>query len=85
MRQIVVEHRGRFCRLGSEYVEAALAAQGGELVGVDSAEVDDDLVADMTEIGTGMCARWYGKRAGQNRAKRGLSAFAAAAEESEAA
>lgn len=30
--RIVVEHRDRFCRFGSEYVEAALAAQGRELV-----------------------------------------------------
>lgn len=82
VKRIVVEHRDRFCRFGSEYVEAALAAQGRELVVVDSAEVDDDLVRDMTEILTSMCARLYGKRAAQNRAKRAL---AAAAEESEAA
>ncbi|MHA7652461.1 IS607 family transposase [Mycobacterium sp. ML4] len=81
VRRIVVEHRDRFCRFGSEYVEAALAAQGRELVVVDSAEVDDDLVRDMTEILTSMCARLYGKRAGQHWAKRAL---AAAAEESEA-
>jgi predicted site-specific integrase-resolvase len=82
VRQIVVEHRDRFGGFGSEYVEAALAAQGGELVVVDSAEVDDDLVWDMTEILTSMCARLYGTRAAQNRAKRAL---AGAAEESEAA
>lgn len=82
VKRIVVEHRDRFCRFSSEYVEAALAAQGRELVVVDSAEVDDDLVRDMTEILTSMCARLYGKRAAQNRAKRAL---AAAAEESEAA
>lgn len=82
VKRIVVEHRDWFCRFGSEYVEAALAAQGRELVVVDSAEVDDDLVRDMTEILTSMCARLYGKRAAQNRAKRAL---AAAAEESEAA
>lgn len=29
VRQIVVEHRDRFCGFGSEYVEAALAAHGG--------------------------------------------------------
>jgi predicted site-specific integrase-resolvase len=29
---------------------------------IDSAEVDDDLVRDMTEILTSMCARLYGKR-----------------------
>jgi predicted site-specific integrase-resolvase len=78
--RIVVVHRDRFCRFGSEYVEAAFAAQGRELVVVDSAEVDDDLVRDMTEILTGMCARLYGKRAGANRAKRALAAAADAAE-----
>ncbi|MGH3594497.1 MAG: IS607 family transposase [Mycobacterium sp.] len=72
----VVEHRDRFCRFGSEYVQAALAAQGRELVVVDSAEVDDDLVRDMTEILTSMCARPYGKRAAQNRARRALAAAA---------
>lgn len=70
--RIVVEHRDRFCRFGSEYVQAALAAQGRELVLVDSAEVDDDLVRDMTEIMTSMCARLYGKRAAANRAKRAV-------------
>ena len=75
--RVVVEHRDRFCRFGSEYVEAALAAQCGELVVVDSAEVDDDLVRDMTEILTSMCARLYGKRAAANRAKRALVAAAA--------
>lgn len=74
--RIVVEHRDRFCRFGSEYVRAALAAQGRELVVVDSAEVDDDLVRDMTEILTSMCARLYGKRAAANRAKRAVAAAA---------
>jgi predicted site-specific integrase-resolvase len=77
VQRIVVEHRDRFCRFGSEYVQAALAAQGRELVVVDSAEVDDDLVRDMTEILTSMCARLYGKRAAQNRAKRAVAAVAA--------
>lgn len=81
--RIVVEHRDRFCRFGSEYVEAALAAQGRELVVVDSSEVDDDLVRDMTEILTSMCARLYGRRAAQNRAKRAIAA--AASEDAEAA
>jgi predicted site-specific integrase-resolvase len=51
---------------------------------VDAAEVDDDLVRDMTEILTPMCARLYGKRAAENRAKRALAA-AAASEDAEAA
>jgi predicted site-specific integrase-resolvase len=76
VRRIVVEHRDRFCRFGSECVEAALGAQGRELVVVDSAEVVDDLVRDMTEILTRMCARLYGKRAAANRAKRAVAAAA---------
>jgi predicted site-specific integrase-resolvase len=83
VQRIVVERRDRFCRFGSEYVQAALAAQGRELVVVDSAEVDDDLVRDMTEILTSMCARLYGKRGAQNRAKRAVAA--AAADDREAA
>jgi predicted site-specific integrase-resolvase len=74
VQRIVVEHRDRFCRFGSEYVQAALAAQRRELVVVDSAEVDDDPVRDMTEILTSMCARLYGKCAAQNRAKRAVAA-----------
>lgn len=68
--RIVVKHRDRFCRFGSEYVEAALAVQGRELVVVDAGEVDDDLV----RILTSMCARLYGKRAAANRAKRAMGA-----------
>lgn len=78
--RIVVEHRDRFCWFGSEYVEAALVAQGRELVVVDLAEVDDDLVGDMTEILTSMCARLYGERAAQNGAKRALAAAVGDAE-----
>ncbi|MEO8815377.1 MAG: IS607 family transposase [Mycobacterium sp.] len=74
VQRIVVEHRDRFYRFGSEYVQAALAAQGRELVVVDSPEVDDDLMRDMTEILTSMCARLYGKRAAANRAKRAVEA-----------
>ena len=78
--RIVVEHWDRFCRVGSEYVAAALAARGRELVVIDSAEVDDDLVRDMTEILTRRCARRYGKRAAANGAKRAVAAAADAGE-----
>lgn len=72
--RIVVEHRDRFARFGTEYIHAALAASDRELVVVDEAEVDDDLVRDMTELLTSMCARLYGRRAAQNRAQRALAA-----------
>jgi predicted site-specific integrase-resolvase len=71
---ILVEHRDRFARFGAEYVEAALAASGRRLVVVDPAEVDDDLVRDVTEILTSLGARLYGRRAAANRAARALAA-----------
>jgi predicted site-specific integrase-resolvase len=71
---IVVERRDRFARFGAEYVEAALAAQGRRLLVVDSAEVDDDLVRDVTEILTSLCARLYGRRAAANRVRRAVEA-----------
>jgi predicted site-specific integrase-resolvase len=75
--RIVVEHGDRFCLFDPEYVQAALAGQGRELVVVDAAEVDDDLVRDITEIVTSMCARLYGERAAaENRAKCAVAAVA---------
>ena len=71
---IVVEHRDRFVRFGAEYVEAALSAQGRRLLVVDPAEVDDDLVRDVTEILTSLCARLYGRRSAANRARRAVEA-----------
>jgi predicted site-specific integrase-resolvase len=71
---IVVEHRDRFARFGAEYVEAALAAQGRRLLVVDPAEVDDDLVRDVTEILTSLCTRLYGRRVAANRAERAVAA-----------
>jgi predicted site-specific integrase-resolvase len=70
---IVVEHRDRFARFGAEYVEAALEAQGRRLLVADPSEVDDDLVRDVTEILTSLCARLYGQRAGRNRAARAVA------------
>lgn len=72
--RIVVEHRDRFARFGAEYVEAALGAQGRELVVVDPAEVDDDLVRDVTEILTSLCARLYGRRSAAHRTRAALAA-----------
>jgi predicted site-specific integrase-resolvase len=74
---IVVEHRDRFARFGAEYVEAALAASGRRLLVVDPAEVDDDLVRDVTEILTSLCARLYGRGAAANRAARAVAAATA--------
>lgn len=72
---IVTEHRDRFARFGAEYVEAALSAQGRRLLVADPAEVDDDLLRDVTEILTSLCARLYGRRAAADRAARAVEAI----------
>jgi predicted site-specific integrase-resolvase len=72
---IAVEHRDRFARFGAEYVEAALSAQGRRLAVADPSEADDDLVGDVTEILTSLCARLYGQRAAGNRAARAIAAL----------
>jgi predicted site-specific integrase-resolvase len=72
---IAVEHRDRFARFGAEYVEAALSAQGRRLMVADPSEVDDDLVRDVTEILTSLCARLYGRRAAANRVSRAVAAM----------
>ncbi|WP_433309057.1 IS607 family transposase [Micromonospora sp. CA-269861] len=69
---IVVEHRDRVARFGAEYVAAALSAQGRRLLVVDPAEVDDDLVRDVTEILTSLCTRLYGRRVGASRVRRAV-------------
>lgn len=71
---ILVERRGRFCRFGADYVEAALSAQSRRLVVVDPGEVDDDLVRDVTESLTSLYARLYGKRSAVNKAQKAMEA-----------
>jgi predicted site-specific integrase-resolvase len=75
---IVVEHRDRLARFGSEYIEGAMAASGRRLVVVEDAEMGDDLVQDMVEVMTSLCARLYGRRSAKNRAARALAAAEAA-------
>ena len=70
---IVVEHRDRLARFGVEHLEAALSASGRSLVVLDPTETADDLVRDITEMLTSMCARLYGQRAAKNRAARAVA------------
>lgn len=71
---VVVEHRDRLARFGVEHLEAALAAQGRRIVVTDDGETEDDLVRDMIEVLTSMCARLYGRRGARNRAMRAVTA-----------
>lgn len=70
---IVVEHRDRLARFGVEHLEAVLSASGRRLVVLDPAETADDLVGDITEVLSSMCARLYGRRAAKIRAARAVA------------
>jgi putative resolvase len=69
---VVVEHRERLA--GVEHLEAAAAAHGRRIVVADPGETTDDLVRDMIEVLTSMCARLYGRRWAQNRSMRAVTA-----------
>ena len=71
---IVVEHRDRLARFGVEHLDAALAAQGRRVLVANPGETTDDLVRDMIEVLTSMCARLYGRRGARNRALRAVTA-----------
>lgn len=70
---VVAEYRDRLVRFGVEHLEAVLSASGWRLV-LDLAETADDLVQDIAEVLTSMCARLYGRRAAKNRAARAVGA-----------
>jgi putative resolvase len=78
---IVVEHRDRLARFGSEYIESALSASGRKLIVVDQSEMKDDLVQDMITVLTSFCARLYGRRAAKNRAAKAVAAAASPTED----
>jgi putative resolvase len=69
---IVVEHRGRLACVGVEHVEAALSARGSRIVVAGPGERTDDLVRDVIEVLTSMCARLYCRRGARNLAMRVL-------------
>ncbi|WP_433516212.1 IS607 family transposase [Nonomuraea sp. CA-143628] len=71
---IVVEHRDRLARFGVQHLETALSASGRRLVVLDPKESTDDLVRDMTDALTSMCARLYGQQAARKRAERAVKA-----------
>jgi putative resolvase len=71
---IVVEHRYRLAPLGAEALDAALAAAGRRVLVADLGEASDDLVREMIEVLTGMCARLCGRRGARDRAVRAVAA-----------
>ena len=72
---IVVEHRDRLTRFGSDYIIASLNASNRKIIVINEAECKDDLVQDMIDVLTSFCARLYGKRSAKNRAKKAMDAI----------
>jgi len=75
---IVVEHRDRLARFGVEHLTCALQATGRRIVVLDDAELADDLVRDMTEILTSLCARLYGRWSAGRKVRAAMLAAGAA-------
>jgi len=69
---IVVEHRDRLARFGSEYILSALSASGRSICIINETECKDDLVQDMIDVLTSFYARLYGRRSAKNRAKKAM-------------
>jgi putative resolvase len=59
---------------GVGHLQAALAAQGRRVVVASAGEASDDLVRDMIEVLTSMCARLYGQLGAPDRAMRAVTA-----------
>jgi putative resolvase len=74
VQTIVVEHRDRVARFGVEHLHAAPVVTGRRIVVVDTSETADDLVRDMVEVLTWMCAGLYGRCGARNRAMRAVTA-----------
>jgi putative resolvase len=65
---IVVEHPGRLARFGVEHLQAVLSATGHSIMVLDPDEFNDDLVRDLVEVLTSMCARLCGRPPARKRA-----------------
>jgi putative resolvase len=69
---IVVERRDRLTRFGFEHLQASMAAAGRRIVVLDATETSDDVVRDVTEVLTGLCARLHGRRSASRRAAKAV-------------
>jgi putative resolvase len=70
---IVVEHRDRLTGFGFEHLAASMAACGRRIVVLEESETAGDLVRDVTEVLTSLCARLYGRRSASRRAAKAVA------------
>jgi putative resolvase len=73
---VVVERRDLLIRFGVEHLKAAWSARRGRILVADPAERTDDLVGDMVDVLTSMCARLSRRRGARSRAMRALMGVA---------
>ncbi|TQC50537.1 hypothetical protein EEB14_03995 [Rhodococcus sp. WS4] len=71
-------HRKRLVKFGFEYIEAVLSVPCCTLLMLADDGVVDDLVREMTEVMTSLCARLYGQRGARRRAAAAMTAATAA-------
>jgi len=77
IKRIVVEHRDRLMRFGSEYVAWSLNAQGRHLTVMDESDVKADLVQDMIEVLTSFAPDYTGDALPGIRPKKAVEALVA--------
>ena len=66
-------YRGAFNNTDGADMGGHVVKHAVERAGIDPAEVDDDLVRDVTEVLTSLCARLYGRRSASRRADRAVA------------
>jgi putative resolvase len=71
---IVVEHKDRLSRFGTEMLEVLLQTSDRSLYVMNTSEYKEDLVQDFVDVVTSMCAKIYGRRSAKNRAKQAVKA-----------
>jgi predicted site-specific integrase-resolvase len=68
---LIVEHKDRLARLGTNYMKLLLEAQGKNLEIVNEAENrKDELMSDLIAIITSFCARLYGMRRSKRKTEK---------------
>ena len=68
MGTVIVEHRDRLARFGSEYIGQLLETHGRHLEVLFPSETDNDLVDDLVAVITSLAARLYGQRGSRQKA-----------------
>ena len=65
--KIIVEYKDRLTRFGFELIASSLEAQNRKIIVLNNTECKDDLVKDVIDFLTSICARLYSKRRLKNK------------------